>query len=78
MGREQASSAADSRSFKDQGSEDIFHGADTKAARKTLPTSLQPRARRTLDQLNAAISLRSLTLPGTDSGPDDVEIVDYH
>jgi len=51
-------------SFKDQGTADIFHGADSKAARKTLPTNLHDRAGRTLDQLSAAVSLKSLSLPG--------------
>ena len=51
-------------SFRDQGTEDIFDGQDTKAARKVLPTTLLKRAARTLDTLNAAVSLESLTLPG--------------
>jgi proteic killer suppression protein len=93
-------------SFKDKGTEDIFHGEDSKAARKTLPSQLHGRAGRTLDQLNAAVSLESLSLPGlrleklrrdragqhsirindqyrvcflwSNTGPADVEIVDYH
>jgi proteic killer suppression protein len=93
-------------SFKDKGTEDIFDGRATKAARKALPSKLHSRAGRTLDQLNAAVSLKSLGLPGlrleklkgdrkdqhsvrindqyrvcfrwTESGPADVEIVDYH
>ena len=51
-------------SFKDQGTADIFDGEDTKAARKTLPSHLHQRAGQTLDQLSAAVSLRSLSLPG--------------
>jgi len=51
-------------SFRDQGTADIFHGEDSKAARKTLPTNLHNRAGRTLDQLSAAVSLKSLSLPG--------------
>lgn len=51
-------------SFKDRGSEDVFDGADTKAARKVLPSGLHERAAETLDRLNAAVSLRSLSLPG--------------
>lgn len=51
-------------SFKDRGTEDIFQGTDSKAARKVLPTKLHDRAGRTLDQLNAAVSLVSLSLPG--------------
>lgn len=51
-------------SFKDRGTEDIFDGTNSKAARKTLPASLHSRAGRTLDQLSAAVSLSSLSLPG--------------
>ena len=51
-------------SFKDRGTEDIFDGEDSKAARRTLPSSLHDRAGRTLDQLSAAVSLDSLSLPG--------------
>lgn len=51
-------------SFKDQGTADIFDAEDTKAARKTLPSSLHERAGRTLDRLSAAVSLKSLSLPG--------------
>jgi proteic killer suppression protein len=51
-------------SFKDQGTADIFDGEDTKAARKTPQSSLHERAGRTLDQLSAAVSLKSLSLPG--------------
>jgi len=50
-------------SFKDRGTEDIFEGLDSKAARKSLPSPLHSRAGRTLDQLNAAVSLKSLSLP---------------
>ncbi|MDP2958878.1 MAG: type II toxin-antitoxin system RelE/ParE family toxin [Longimicrobiales bacterium] len=51
-------------SFRNRGTEDVFHGEDTKAARKMLPPPLHPRAGRTLDQLHAAVSLESLSLPG--------------
>ena len=51
-------------SFKNCGTEDIFDGEDSKAARKTLPIKLHPKAGRTLDQLSAAVSLTSLSLPG--------------
>ncbi|MDA0311862.1 MAG: type II toxin-antitoxin system RelE/ParE family toxin [Gemmatimonadetes bacterium] len=51
-------------SFKNRGTEDIFDGDDSKAARKILPTSLHARAGRTLDQIEAALSLQSLSLPG--------------
>ena len=51
-------------SFRDRGTEDIFDGENTKAARKTLPLQLQEKAGSTLDRLNSAVSLRSLSLPG--------------
>ena len=93
-------------SFKDKGTADVYHGEDSKAARKTLPAELHSKAAKTMDRLNAAVSLRSLSLPGlrleklkgdrlgqhsirvndqyricfrwTETGPEDVEIVDYH
>ena len=51
-------------SFADRGTEDIFDGKDTKAARRTLPSHLHVRGGRTLDTLQAAVSLQSLSLPG--------------
>ena len=51
-------------SFRDRGTEDIFDGENSKAARKTLPPRLQEKAGGTLDRLNSAVSLRSLSLPG--------------
>lgn len=51
-------------SFRDKGTEDIFDGEDSKAARKTLPPKLHRKAGGTLDRLNSAASLRSLSLPG--------------
>ena len=51
-------------SFRDKGTEDIFEGEDTKAARRTLPRELHENASRKLDQLNSAVSIRSLSLPG--------------
>jgi toxin HigB-1 len=93
-------------SFADKGTENVFDGLDTKAARKTLPSELHAKAGGALDRLNSAVSLRSLSLPGlrleklkgdragqhsirindqyricfrwTESGAEDVEIVDYH
>jgi proteic killer suppression protein len=49
--------------FADAGSEDLFHGRDSKAARRICPQSLWRVARRKLDQLNAAITLDSLRVP---------------
>lgn len=51
-------------SFRDKGTEDVFDGEDTKAARRKLPPQLQEKAGSILDRLNSAISLRSLSLPG--------------
>ncbi len=51
-------------SFKERGTEDIYDGRNSKAARKCLPTQLHARAGRALDQLSAAVSLESLSLPG--------------
>jgi proteic killer suppression protein len=93
--------------FRDDGTEDVFNGDDTKAARRTCPFEIWRVARRKLDQLDTVVSLASLRIPPnnrlealkgnrsgrysirindqyricfrwTDSGPEDVEITDYH
>jgi toxin HigB-1 len=51
-------------SFKDKGTADVFDGRNSKAARKTLSPELHSKAAKTMDRLNAAVSLRSLSLPG--------------
>ena len=51
-------------SVRDKGTEDIFDGLSTKAARKRLGPQLHRRATKVLDALNSAVSLRSLSLPG--------------
>ncbi len=51
------------RSFRDQGTEDVFDGADTAAARKACPRAVWPVARRKLDQLNRVRDLRELAIP---------------
>jgi len=51
------------RSFRDRGTEDLFHGTDSKAARRALPSSLVTVARRKLDQLNQAAILEDLRVP---------------
>lgn len=95
------------RSFHDTGTEDLFYGRDTKAARKTLLQQLRTVASRKLDQLDSADELNDLRIPPgnrlealtgerqgqhsirindqyricfvwSESGPEDVEIVDYH
>ncbi|HLX64600.1 MAG TPA: type II toxin-antitoxin system RelE/ParE family toxin [Planctomycetota bacterium] len=51
------------RSFGDEGSEDIFNGKSSKAARKTLPIDLHRVAFRKLDYLVHARSLDVLKSP---------------
>lgn len=94
-------------SFGNKGTEDIFHGDDSRDARRVCPQDIWRVAHRKLDQLNAVSELRQLRFPPgneleplkrdrkgqhgirindqyricfrwTDSGPADVEIVDYH
>ena len=50
------------RSFGDAVTDDIFHGANTKAAR-AIPKDLWPVVRRKLDMLNAAESVNALRTP---------------
>jgi len=51
------------RDFKDQGTEDVFNGVDSRRARRSCPKALWPVALRKLDQLNATVSLGALRLP---------------
>lgn len=51
-------------SFADRGTKDIYHGGATKAARRTLPVELHPKAGELLDRLDETGSLRPLRLPG--------------
>ena len=93
--------------FKDKGTEDVFNGVPSKAARKTCPLSLWRVAARKLELLDSVESLEELRVPPgnqlealsgdrkgrhsirinqqyricfkwTPSGPDEVEINDYH
>lgn len=50
-------------SFKDEGTEDVFDGRDTKKARKACPSDLLKVARRKLDQINQAVRLDDLRAP---------------
>jgi proteic killer suppression protein len=50
-------------SFAGVGTEDLFNGKDSKAARRICPTELQSIARRKLDVLNAAARLEDLKFP---------------
>jgi len=51
------------RSFRNRGTEDVFDGAETPAARKVCPRVLWRIAWRKLDQLNRVRDLRELALP---------------
>ena len=51
------------RSFHDSGSEDLFYGRRTKAARKALPSALSRLASRKLDALDSARVLGDLRIP---------------
>ncbi|WP_081612094.1 MULTISPECIES: type II toxin-antitoxin system RelE/ParE family toxin [unclassified Thioalkalivibrio] len=93
--------------FKDRGTEDIFNGLSSKAARKVCPQSVRRVAARKLELLDSAMNVEELRVPPgnrlealagerkgqysirineqcricfawTDSGPDQVEITDYH
>jgi toxin HigB-1 len=50
-------------SFNDEGTEDVFNGKNTKAARKTCPESLWKVAARKLDQLDSVTALNELRIP---------------
>jgi proteic killer suppression protein len=51
------------RSFADAGSEDVFNGRNTEAARRQLPRDLWLRACRLLDQLQRAHVLGDMAQP---------------
>ena len=50
-------------SFKDDGTEHIFNGRNTKVARKVCPSSIWKIAVRKLDQLDSVSSLNELKIP---------------
>jgi len=50
-------------SFANKGTEDIYNGVGSPAARRTCPSSLWPVARRKLDQIESAASLDDLSAP---------------
>jgi proteic killer suppression protein len=93
--------------FENKGTEDIFNGVASKAARKVCPRSLWPVASRRLELPDSVVQLHELKVPPgnhleslvgdrkgqrgirindqyricfkwTESGPDEVEITDYH
>jgi proteic killer suppression protein len=51
------------KSFRNRGTEDLFNGADTRAARRVCPEQIHRVARRKLASLNAATALKDLTAP---------------
>src|SRR5512141_567641 len=51
------------RLFADRGTADVFHGRNTKEARRRIPPALWRIARRKLDRLNAAMTLGDLRDP---------------
>ena len=75
------------QSFRRAGTEDIFNGRDTRAARGTCPSSLWTVAVRKLEQLDSADELRDLRSPpgnhfkvlrGTRSGQCSIRINDQY
>ncbi|MDW8327159.1 MAG: type II toxin-antitoxin system RelE/ParE family toxin [Anaerolineales bacterium] len=50
-------------SFKDKGTEDIFNGENTRAARQSCPQSLWKVVARKLDQLDSVTALSELRVP---------------
>jgi proteic killer suppression protein len=50
-------------SFKTTGTEDIFNGVNSKAARKTCPESIWRVARRKLDQIDSVTAVEELSIP---------------
>jgi toxin HigB-1 len=72
------------QSFADRGTEDVFNGEDTKAARKTCPQSVWPVAIRKLTQINAVSAREHLAGPpgnrlkGARSGQHSIRINDQY
>ena len=51
------------RSFRARGTEDLYNGLDSRAARRACPSALWIIAQRKLDLLDTAVSLAGLRLP---------------
>jgi toxin HigB-1 len=51
------------RSFRDAGTEDLFNGRASRAARQVLPQSLRRVASRKLEALDSAEALQDLRVP---------------
>ena len=54
------------RSFRDQGTEDVFNGSNTRAARRLCPPGLWKVTARKLDQLDSVTFLDDLRVPPGD------------
>ena len=52
------------RSFRNRGTEDVYDGIDSKAARKVCPHQIWSVVQRKLSMLDAARDLRDLRSPG--------------
>jgi proteic killer suppression protein len=50
-------------SFRDRGTEDVFDGRETRAARTSCPRPAWSVARRKLDQIHRVVELRELAVP---------------
>ena len=75
------------RSFADQGTEDVFDGVNSRAARAVCPVDLWAVARRKLTQINRVRELAELTVPpgnrlerltGDRSGQHSIRINDQY
>ena len=51
------------QSFKNPGTENIFNGENTKAARKICPSSIWKIVGRKLDQIDSVVALHELRIP---------------
>jgi proteic killer suppression protein len=51
------------KSFRHSGTEDIFNGINSAAARRTCPENLWKIAARRLDQLDSIVELQELRIP---------------
>jgi toxin HigB-1 len=67
------------RSFKNEATQDIYHGKSSKTTRRTLPETLLKIARRKLDQLDIRINEKyRVCFEWSEQGPVNIEITDYH
>ncbi|MEN8148203.1 MAG: type II toxin-antitoxin system RelE/ParE family toxin [Planctomycetota bacterium] len=51
------------QTFRDRGTEDVFHGHPSRKARGLLPAALMETAARRLDHLDSAVTLEDLRIP---------------